>query len=388
MKSKEINQDWLMKPDTQVLLVDTTLLGGEKNIGTLFSLEEKLEIARYLNRIGVSQIEAGVPFKGKYEKDRLKKIVRMGLSSSIMALNRATISDIRDSLECGVDAVCISLSAADIDLKAASMINQKKHLNTIMDTIKYAKDNQLYVSVKVENASRSHLENLIELAGQAETYGADRLCYCDTEGILTPQTTFSYIKSLQNAIKLEIEIDTRNDFGLATANALSGVYAGARFIKVAVNGWAERTGNASLQEVVMGLKHLLKIDGCYDTSLFQEVAEYVAAASDRTLPPAMPRAGKIIFPPQSDNQRDRFLKRPSAYTSASSQEAGAETKLVIDKHSSSAAVRAKFRELGIEIDDLQARIILNQVRQSSTGKTCCLSDNELISLFSQNIKRR
>jgi len=378
--SKEVHQDWLKEPDNQVKLVDTTLLGGEENIGGLFSLEERLEIARYLNIIGVSQIEAGAPFKGKYEKDRLKSIVRLGLSSSIMSLNRVSMSDIRDSLECGVDAVCISLSAAEVE--------PQEHLNSLMDTIKYAKDNQLYVSVKVENASRSHREDLVELAGQAENCGANRLCYCDTEGILTPRTTFSYIENLRQATQLEIEIDTRNDFGLATANALSGVYAGARFVKVAVNGWAEPTGNACLQEVVWGLKNLMKVDGCYNTSLFSELAEYVAAAADRILPPTpLPGAAGVIFPPASSIHRNGF-SNPLPDHGSSSPETGNESQLIIGRRSSSAAIRAKFREMGIEIDDLQARKILNQVRQKARGESCCLSDKELISLFSQNIKRR
>jgi len=254
-----INRDWFLEPDVKIRVVDTTLRDGEQTAGVVFSNDEKVRIASYLDQIGVDQIEAGIPVMGGFEKDCIKEIVRLGLKSSIMAWNRAVINDIRESITCGVDAVAISISTSDIHIEHKLQTTREDVLRRMSDAVKFAKDNGLYVSVNAEDASRSDLEYLTEFALIAKHAGADRLRYCDTVGILDPMKTFRYIKTLHDAVGLDIEMHTHNDFGMATANTLAGIYAGANHVGVTVNGLGERAGNASLQEVIMGIKHLLKI---------------------------------------------------------------------------------------------------------------------------------
>ncbi|MGI5921908.1 MAG: homocitrate synthase [Syntrophomonadaceae bacterium] len=380
-------RDWFLEPDAQIKVVDTTLRDGEQTAGVVFANEEKIKIAQYLDKIGVDQIEAGIPVMGGFEKECIKQIVGLGLKASIMAWNRAVISDIKQSLECGVDAVAISLSTSDIHIEHKLQTTRENVLKMMSDAVKFAKDNNLYVSVNAEDASRSDIEYLTEFALIAKHAGANRLRFCDTVGTLNPLTTYRYIRTLIDAVGLDIEMHTHNDFGMATANALAGIYAGASYVGVTVNGLGERAGNACLQEVIMGVKHLMGANVGYDTTLFREVAEYVAKASNRPLPVSKPIVGSNIFAHESGIHGDGVLKNPLTYEAFLPEEVGLERQIVIGKHSGSAAIRSKFlKEYGIELDKAAADKLLVKVRDLSIEKKRSLFDKELVYLFEQYIK--
>ncbi|HRY12421.1 MAG TPA: homocitrate synthase [Syntrophomonadaceae bacterium] len=376
-----INRDWFLEPDVKIRVVDTTLRDGEQTAGVVFSNDEKVRIASYLDQIGVDQIEAGIPVMGGFEKDCIKEIVRLGLKSSIMAWNRAVINDIRESITCGVDAVAISISTSDIHIEHKLQTTREDVLRRMSDAVKFAKDNGLYVSVNAEDASRSDLEYLTEFALIAKHAGADRLRYCDTVGILDPMKTFRYIKTLHDAVGLDIEMHTHNDFGMATANTLAGIYAGANHVGVTVNGLGERAGNASLQEVIMGIKHLLKIGVTYDTTMLREVAMYVAQASGRDLGLNNPIVGLNIFAHESGIHGDGVLKNPLTYEAFRPEEVGLERQIVIGKHSGSAAIKSKFMEYGVELSDEDAQEILARCRQMAIDKKRSLFDKEMAYIY-------
>ncbi|HBQ24973.1 MAG TPA: homoaconitate hydratase, partial [Syntrophomonas sp.] len=136
-----IAKDWFKEKGAQVYIVDTTLRDGEQTAGVVFTNQEKVQIARYLDQIGVDQIEAGIPVMGGFEKDCIKEIVSLGLKSSIMAWNRAVISDIKQSLCCGVDAVAISISTSDIHIEHKLQTTREDVLKRMGDAVKFAKDN-------------------------------------------------------------------------------------------------------------------------------------------------------------------------------------------------------------------------------------------------------
>jgi homocitrate synthase NifV len=254
MTRSSLDRDWFQEPGARINIVDTTLRDGEQTAGVVFSNDEKLKIASYLDRIGVDQIEAGIPVMGGFEKDCIKQIVNMGLKASIMAWNRAVIADIKESLECGVDAVAISISTSDIHIQHKLQTTREDVLARMADAVKFAKDNNLYVSVNAEDASRSDMDFLTEFALVGKHAGADRLRFCDTVGTLTPLTTFRFIRTLVDAVGLDIEMHTHNDFGMAVANALSGIYAGANYVGVTVNG----------QGGLLTGRTTAKVASCYD----------------------------------------------------------------------------------------------------------------------------
>ncbi len=382
------NKDWFNEPGAKVFICDTTLRDGEQTAGVVFSNDEKLQIARYLDRIGIDQIEAGIPVMGGFEKDCIKEMVRMGLKSSIMAWNRAVIADIKESVECGVDAVAISISTSDIHIIHKLQTTREDVLKRMSDATKFAKDKGLYVSVNAEDASRTGMDFLTEFALMAKHSGADRLRFCDTVGTLTPLSTFRYIKTLRDSVGIDIEMHTHNDFGMATANSLSGVYAGAKWVGVTINGLGERAGNSCLQEVTMGLRHLLKIDVDYDTTIYREVAQFVAGASGRILSASKPIVGSNIFAHESGIHGDGVLKNPLTYEVFKPEEVGLERQIIIGKHSGSAAIRSKFVEFGIDIDAATAQEILARARQMSIDKKRSLFDKEIVYIYEEMLKER
>jgi homocitrate synthase NifV len=324
---------------------------------------------------------------GGDEKETIAKIAKLGLNASIMAWNRAVIDDVKESLECGVDAVAISISTSDIHIEHKLRTSRQWVLDHMTSAVQFAKKEGVYVSVNAEDASRTDIDFLIEFAKCAKEAGADRLRFCDTVGILDPFKTFDVIKRIKESIDIDIEMHTHNDFGMATANALAGFKAGANFIGVTVNGLGERAGNAALEEVVMALKHVYKYDIGIDTKRFRELSEYVSAASGRQLPSWKAIVGTNVFAHESGIHVDGALKDPHTYEIFDPDEVGLERQIVIGKHSGTAALINKFKEYGRTLPENEAKELLPYVRSLSIQLKRPLFDKELIYLYEEHISK-
>ena len=373
----------LMDPRNQapVQIVDTTLRDGEQTAGVVFANNEKVRIAKLLDEIGVHQIEAGIRAMGRDEQEAIRAIVTAYLRARIMAWNRAVIKDLEASLECGVDAVAISISTSDIHIKHKLQTSRDWVLTHMTEAVAFAKRHGLYVSVNAEDASRSDMDFLIKFGQEARDAGADRLRYCDTIGIMEPFTICEHVRTLREATGLEIEMHTHNDFGMATANALAGVRGGAKFVGVTINGLGERAGNAALEEVVMALKYLADIDLEFKTDMFREASEYVARASGRELPAWKAIVGTNMFAHESGIHADGVLKEASTYEVFAPEEVGLQRQIVIGKHSGTKALMAKFLEYGITLTREDAQLLLPKVRETSVALKRALFDKELVYIY-------
>ncbi|MDI3481911.1 MAG: homocitrate synthase NifV, partial [Tepidanaerobacteraceae bacterium] len=205
----------------KIKFVDTTLRDGEQTAGVVFANHEKLEIAKMLDELGVDQLEVGTPVMGGDEKTAIKAIAKSGLSASIMAWNRANIEDIKESLDCGVDAVAISISTSDIHIRNKLRKSREWVLEEMAKAAEFAKSQGVYVSVNAEDASRTDMDFLVKFALEAKRAGADRLRFCDTLGILNPFRTAKMVEELIEKAGIDVEMHTHNDLGMATANALA-----------------------------------------------------------------------------------------------------------------------------------------------------------------------
>ncbi len=368
-------------PVKDIYIVDTTLRDGEQTAGVVFANREKVRIAKFLDEMGVQQIEAGIPVMGGDEKEAIKKICQSGLRASIMGWNRPVIKDIEESLDCGVDAVAISISTSDIHIKHKLRTSREWVLENMVKAVEFARKEGMYISVNAEDASRSDMDFLIQFAKAAKEAGANRLRYCDTVGILDPFTTYQNIKTIRENVDLDIEMHTHNDFGMATANALAGVMAGANWIGVTVIGLGERAGNAALEEVVMALKHLFKVDLGFKTEIFREVAEYVSHASGRELPAWKAIVGSNMFAHESGIHADGALKNPKTYEAFLPEEVGLERQIVVGKHSGTAALKAKYAEYGIRLTEHQAEELLPVIRSYTVSLKRPLFDKELVYIY-------
>lgn len=363
-------------------LVDTTLRDGEQTAGVVFANQEKLNIARMLDEIGVEQIEAGIPVMGGDEKEIIKKIVKSNLKASIMGWNRAVIKDIQASIDCGVDAVAISISTSDIHIKDKLKSTREKVLEQMITAVEYAKKEGLYISVNAEDASRTEDDFLNEFIKFAVEAGADRIRYCDTIGILNPIRTYNTIKSLKETFGIDVEMHTHNDLGMATANAIAGVMGGATYVGVTVNGLGERAGNASLEEIIMAARCSLYENNKYDLLGLKPLCEYVSTASGRKLSPWKAVVGDNIFSHESGIHADGAIKNPRTYELYSPEDVGLSRKLVVGKHSGSAGIKNKLLQLGINMEDELGADILESVRSHSIELKRSLNDMELLVIYS------
>lgn len=372
--------------ENKVYIDDTTLRDGEQTAGVVFSNEEKIEIAKMLDEIGVDQIEAGIPAMGGDEKETIKKIVDLDLKASILAWNRAVISDIENSLDTGVKAVAISIAVSDIHIKHKLRTSREWVLDAIKRSIDFAKSKDLYVSLNGEDASRADLEFLLEVVSTAKEHGADRFRFCDTIGLMEPFKTYEVIKTIIDETGIDVEMHTHNDLGMATANALAGVRAGAKWVNTTVMGLGERAGNAPLEEVVMALKLTLNIDHPVKTNMLRKLADYVATASSRQVPAWKAVIGANIFAHESGIHADGVLKNPKTYEAFSPEEVGLTRQILIGKHSGTHALIAKFNEYGIELTQEEANKLLPIVRKEAIRLKRALFDKELVQLYNEYLK--
>jgi homocitrate synthase NifV len=374
-------EEAVIDKDRKIKIDDTTLRDGEQTAGVVFANNEKIRLARLLDEVGVDQIECGIPAMGGDEKETIKKIAALDLNTSVLAWNRTVVSDIQHSLDCGVQAVAVSISASDIHIDHKLKKSREWVLESIKTSVDFAKKHNLYVSVNAEDASRADVEFLIRFGKTAKEIGADRLRFCDTIGVLDPFETYKVIKLLKDALDMDIEMHTHDDFGMATANALAGIKAGANWINTTVNGLGERAGNAALEEVVMALKHLSRVDIGLRTEMFREVSEYVASASARTIPVCKAIVGTNVFAHESGIHADGVIKNPLTYEAFSPEEVGLERQLVVGKHSGSHSIKVKFREYGIDLDDQVAAELLAVVRKHAVELKRALFDKELMYIY-------
>lgn len=359
---------------------DTTLRDGEQTAHVVFSYGEKIAIARMLDEIGVDQIEAGIPAMGGQEQRFITELASFDLRCSILGWCRACEHDIKAAVSCGVDAVGISIATSDIHIKHKLRRDRKWILDAMRRSVAMAKEANVYVSASAEDASRSDLDFLIELALAARAEGADRFRYCDTLGVMDPFSIYKTIRALKEKTAMEIEVHTHNDFGLAVANALAAYRAGAGWMNTTVAGLGERAGNAAFEQVVMALWQLEGVEPFVDTTRFREIALLVTRAAGRMLPVDQPIVGSSAFSHESGIHIDGIIKEPSTYELYDPALVGGERKMVIGKHSGTQALMDKLVRLGDLISYEDARELLVSVREEAICRKRSLWDEEILAL--------
>jgi len=318
----------------------------------------------------------------KAEQSAVRALVDLGLRARLITWNRAVVSDIRASLACGVTAVDISLSVSDIMIAHKLRKSREWVMEQLKEALGFAKENGLYVSVGGEDAGRAAPSFLVELLRLSRSMGADRFRFCDTLGILDPFDMYEKISMLRRAVPdLDLEVHTHNDLGMATANALAGIRAGARFVNTTVNGLGERAGNAALEEVVMALKVARGVDTGIDTQRFRDLSRLVGKASRRPVPPWKAVVGERVFAHESGIHADGVIKNPKNYEGFDPAEVGLRRYLVVGKHSGTSGLIERYKSLGIILEKEDANRLLRRVRVISGRLKRPLSDHDLHALY-------
>jgi len=364
-----------------VNIIDTTLRNGEQTAGVVFSKHEKIRIAKLLDEVGIPEIEIGTPSLGPAEREIIKEIIASKPNCKLFTYCEADPVNIAYAAECGIKNIIINISTSDLHLKVKYGKTRTWVLNQLRETISEAKSNELNFIVSAEDATRTDLEFLLKMINIAQKKGAYRFRICDTVSRLDPFRTFLYINTILNTIDFPVEVYNHNDFGMATANAMAAIRAGASSLVTSVNGLGEGTGNAALEEIVMALKYLEEVDLGMATSKFRELSEYVAKASARAIPVWKAIVGTNVFAHESGIHADGVLKNPINYEVFEPGEVGLTRQIVVGKHSGSHTILHKFKEFEIDLTDKEANDILAMTRLMSVDLKRPLFDKELMYIY-------
>jgi homocitrate synthase len=343
-------------------ILDSTLREGEQTPYVNFLINEKIEIARLLDYVGVEMIEAGDPSVSSNIFTAVKRIAALRLNAEIVAHSMATKEGIDLAKECGVDRVAIFYPTSKIHLDTKVHKTQAEAVKIICEHIQYARSLGLKVRYTPEDASRTEIDFLVEVCNQAIEAGADRISYADTTGVHQPHTMYDIISQFRaRLLPCKIDLHCHNDLGLALANAMAGIRAGADCIHVTVNGLGERTGIPDLAETIVAFHNLENVSR-YRLEGLMDLSAYLEKVTGFFLAPNKPITGQNAFSHKAGVHTDGVIKNPKTYESFDPGILGRERKIVIDKYTGKRAVLSRLQEYDISVTPEELEGIVEEIK--------------------------
>ena len=364
-----------------IRILDTTLRDGEQTPGVSLTADDKIEIAKQLSKLGVDTIEAGFPSSSEGERKVVKEIAHLGLSSEICALSRCTKGDIDAALACDVGLIHVFIPTSPVQMKHAVNLTPNQVLASTVESIEYIKKHGVRCEFSPMDATRSELPFLKKVCKAAQDAGMDTLNVPDTVGIMIPKTTAKLIEELMTVVAVPISIHCHDDFGLAVANSLAAVEAGATQVHTAVNGLGERAGNTSLEEIVTTLHVVYKYKTGVNTRLLYSTSRMVSALTGIAVQVNKAIVGENAFAHESGIHTRGVTEQPLTFEPINPELVGRTRKLVVGKLAGTRGIKAELEEVGIHPTEEQLKEIVQRVKElGDKGKM--VTDADLLALTS------
>jgi isopropylmalate/homocitrate/citramalate synthase len=359
---------------------DTTLRDGEQTVGVVLSPEEKLELARGLDQLGIERIEAGFPRVSAEDWRAVELIRDAGLAAQVWGFSRAVEADVKALVELGVEASVIESPISDLKLEALG-VDREAMLERIVYAVSFAVEQGVTVAffgVDGTRADLSYFETVYKTAVEA---GAQEAVVVDTIGIASPEAVAELVGRTREWLGpgVPIHFHGHNDFGLATASAVAAARAGARWIQGTINGMGERAGNASLPEIALALRGLYGVETNLRLDRVRPFSERLRQLSGYELEPYKPLVGENLFRRESGAVASQFHD-PPAIEPYSADVVAAERRVVLGKKSGIDSIRIKAEELGLDLSEEAQRVLLARVKELGTSKRGIVTDHEFLQL--------
>ena len=362
----------------KVIIHDATLRDGEQTPGVVFRKEDKIKIAQKLDEVGVDRIEAGMPAVSEEDFEAIKKITKLGLKARIFTFARAINGDIDKAIDCGADGVVIEIPIGYPKLKYQFGWTWEDVLRKSVGVINYAKKQGLYVIYFPYDTTRAREEDLENLFTRLiQEARPDSVGVIDTMGCALPSAIKYLVKKVKKLTGLPIEIHTHNDFGMAVATELAAVTAGAEVVHSCINGLGERTGNAAVEELMMGLHILLGLKTNYKFDKIMELASLVEDISGIKIARNKPITGEGNFTRESGIGVDLVLKTPLAMFATDPKFTGRKGEIVLGKKSGKTSIEYTLDKLEIKnVSEEKVMEILKEVKTKGIEKRSLVNMDE------------
>jgi len=363
-------------PRTTIRFYDTTLRDGEQTVGVVLSPQQKLAIARKLDELGVSRIEAGFPRVSVEDAEAIQLMQKANLKAELWGFSRAVKADVEELVRLGLRASVIEAPTSDIKLKAYGL-NRDDVLRRVVDAMSIAKQNGITVAFFAVDGTRTELGFLKKIYLAALEAGAAEIVVVDTIGACGPEAVEFLVREVCAWVgpNVPVHYHGHNDFGMATACAVAAVRAGATWIQGTINGMGERAGNADICEIALALRCLYDVPVGLDLTKVREVSEVVSKSSGYTLDAWKPLVGENLFMRESGAVASQF-HIPEAIEPYSAELVNARRSIVLGKKSGLDSIDLKCKELGLTIAPEQRASVLAEVKKRAIAKRGLLTDEE------------
>lgn len=338
----------------KIRIFDTTLRDGEQTPGVSLTPDSKLRIAKSLDELGVDVIEAGFPAVSEGEMEAVKLIAKEGLRAEVCSFVRGVKKDIDIALKCDAQSVHLVIPTSDLHLQYKLKKTREEVLKLVEESVQYAKDHGLIVELSAEDATRSEFNFVKKFFATGISAGTDRICVCDTVGVLTPEKTHKLFSDMRKAFAdIIISAHCHDDFGMAVANSIAALRAGANQVHATINGLGERAGNAALEEIAAALRLIYGVKVPIKTELLYRTSQLVARLTGFSVQPNKAIVGENAFAHEAGIHTHAILAHPSTYEPISPELVGVTRRLVAGKHAGTHGIKASLAKIGLHPTDEQ-----------------------------------